>query len=80
MADALAETIGRGAGRLLGRIRAWERANIDHGHAPKAADDVTLIQIRLGACPSAGHLHRSATSLLWRTSPFGWVRPDRLEH
>ena len=73
VSEAVATTMRAGASRTLYELREWERANLGHGRAPKPADDVTVLRLRVGAALSRGSVRRSGGTLTWRASPNGRV-------
>lgn len=78
MPKVLADTVRTGAAAQLSRLRAWEDNFGDHDLAPKPADDVTLIRIRLGRLPIAGKLRTHAQTLVWQADPNGQLSAEAM--
>ncbi|SDY77066.1 hypothetical protein [Citreimonas salinaria] len=76
--DAIRTTAQVGAARVLHDLRAWERANLGHGKAPKPADDVTVLRLRVNAPYARGTLRSNGATLVWRASPAGRVRAEAI--
>ncbi|WP_375263110.1 hypothetical protein [Palleronia sp.] len=76
--EAIDTTARLGLLRVVHGLREWERANLGHGKAPKPADDVTAMRLRLGAPYARGSLRSDGSTLIWRVSPAGHVRPESL--
>lgn len=78
VSEAIDTTLRAGVSRSLHDLREWERGNLGHGRAPKPADDITVLRLRVNASLVYGSLRSNGGTLLWRATPNGRLNAESL--